>query len=270
MSEQIEELYETLKEKKDYYQQKALKLERKLLFAEERIKEIEHNEQRFAQFLQREKKLQLEIKALQEKMKEPRTEPAKFEQYESLLKRMGEELNEKESKLEFYRRKIQTLQEQVQQKTLIQTKRLHQKDEFPVRSYFDYTIILRKAPIIKGNFYLENDGETVIQNPIICFRMQPGHIFSLRGKQLIYEKNTVDAKDGQWLIVPSEEGKEGERWLMPLYTLQLAPKMHVSIDDVEITIPQEADGFIQIEAFVFDEQQKIARKAENQIRLSIP
>lgn len=271
MSENLEELYETLKSKKEYYQQKALMLERKLIYAEERVREVAEKEQKMKQWEMRETQLKQALEEAKKQREKKQVNKEKQNEYEDLLQRMEEELNQKEGKIEFYRMKIQSLQEQLQQKTLMQTKSLQvQEAQFDVYSYFDYTVILHDAPIIQANFYIENKGDKVIEQPMVCFRMKPGHIFSLHGKQIVYDPAIVENKEDKWLFVPSEQMEKGEIWLMPLAPVQLQKNSQIALTEIQIPIPKEADGFIEVEAFVYDDKKVNAKKAKNEIRLSIP
>lgn len=271
MGEKLEELYETLKSKKEYYQQKALMLERKLIYAEERVRDVAEKEQKIKQWEMREKQLEQALEEAKKQTEKKQINNEKQNEYEDLLQRMGEELNQKEGKIEFYRMKIQSLQEQLQQKILMQTKSLQVKEEkFDVYSYFDYTVILHDAPIIQSNFYIVNKGERVIDQLMVCFRMKPGHIFSLHGKQIVYDPKIVDNKEDKWLFVPSEKVEKGEIWLMPLSPVQLQKNSQMVLAEIQIPIPKEADGLIEVEALIYDDQKVNAKKAKNKIRLSIP
>lgn len=217
--------YTRLMSRKNFYRDKSLDLEQKVLFAdeqmtaleeklkqieglyEEKSKEYDELEASFADLESRYEQLKTAYGQSDEdpepvaQSEESDAEPGHTQQYEEriaqfekLLSEVQEELNEKDRQLEAYKSRVKSLEKRSSaQRTQVQpfqntaeTVRVGQK----VLAYFDYSLVLyeQNEAIIRGNFHIENVGEQPLRNPYLCFRFYPLDASTLKGKIISIEQ----------------------------------------------------------------------------------
>ncbi|MDN4523611.1 hypothetical protein [Fictibacillus fluitans] len=286
--------YDRLIARAEFYQEKSLALEKKLVFAEEQIETLEKevtDAVREAEFraLEADKaKLEEEVIQLREQMTRSKSEDyeKKVADYEDLLTTVQKEMNEKEVKLENSLQKIKALEKKLSlqgrpdpflKKAEDDEDSIFVKRDYECLCLFDYSMIMKEdlSGLIKGSFLIENTGLVPLHNPSICFRFQPNEANIIKGK--IYstenhETNQDNLSNYQWMFIDNDwstEAKErGEIWICPIRDLTIDPGEKAIIQDYLIPFKKEAIGNLTVEAFVFFNKQQYKVKAYNQIAIN--
>jgi hypothetical protein len=286
--------YERLISRVEYYKEKALDLEKKLVFAEETIERLENennSDQAVLLIDEKEKELvQLRAQAEELTKKLKRYQDHEMEKringYEELLKGIQIELNDKDQQIDLYQQRIKSMEkrlninrstEPVFQDTEVEERSVpRNQEEKNCMSYFDYSVIFtkQKTGFVRGSFHLENTGTLSLDNPYICFRFQPAEAAALKGKiiSLIASPSQDEMAQSIWMYMDNEwaaQAKDrGEIWICPLRETKLKSGEKLSLDDFQIPIKSRIDENITVEAFVYFHKQNFRAKAVNHIAIN--
>lgn len=286
--------YERLISRVEYYKEKALDLEKKLVFAEETIERLENennSDQAVLLIDEKEKELvQLRAQAEELSKKLKRYQDHEMEKringYEELLKGIQIELNDKDQQIDLYQQRIKSMEkrlninrssEPVFQDTEVEERFVpRSQEEKNCMSYFDYSVIFtkQKTGFVRGSFHLENTGTLSLDNPYICFRFQPAEAAALKGKiiSLIASPSQDEMAQSIWMYMDNEwaaQAKDrGEIWICPLRETKLKSGEKLSLDDFQIPIKSRIDENITVEAFVYFHKQNFRAKAVNHIAIN--
>ncbi|MGC4375453.1 hypothetical protein WD019_00740 [Fictibacillus sp. Mic-4] len=296
MNSQKERLsYDRLISRTQYYQEKTLDLERKLVFAEETIerlqselkaasreKELEEKEMEI-------QKLKVELENVYSQLNEAKkvNHEQRILDYEDLLSKIQVEINEKDQLLESYQQRIKGLEKRLNlrknvDRTLLNfpengSGTLVEKADFNSICYFNSSVIFNenRTGIIKGSFHMENTGIQPLENPYICFRFQPEEACILKGKIFSPELHTANSDqlanfgwmfmDNEWANAAKERG---EIWICPIQETKILPGESLAVQDFQIPFKKDIDHNIIVEAFVFYNKQQYKVKAVNHIAVN--
>jgi hypothetical protein len=287
--------YERLISRVEYYKEKALELEKKLLFAEETMEQLE-NENNINDSLRLIQEKEQEINHLRKQVEDLSKKLNRFEEhelekrmkgYEELLSSIQQELNDKDQQIELYQQRIKSMEkrlninrsaepvfEETEQES--ETTVPRNKNELNCMCYFDYSVIFTKdrKGFVRGSFYLENTGTETLENPYVCFRFQPAESSAIKGKiiSLIASPTQDEMLQSIWMYMDNdwaEQAKErGEIWICPLRETKFKSGDRLSLDDFQIPIKSKIDENITVEAFVYFHKQKYRAKAINHIAIN--
>lgn len=287
--------YERLISRVEYYKEKALELEKKLVFAEETIEQLENEKNindslRLIEEKEREiDHLRKQVEDLSKKLKrmEEHEMEKRMKGYEELLSSIQQELNDKDQQIELYQQRIKSMEkrlninrsaepvfEETEQES--ETTVPRNKNELNCMCYFDYSVIFTKERkgFVRGSFYLENTGTETLENPYVCFRFQPAESSAIKGKiiSLIASPTQDEMLQSIWMYMDNdwaEQAKErGEIWICPLRETKFKSGDRLSLDDFQIPIKSKIDENITVEAFVYFHKQKYRAKAVNHIAIN--
>jgi prefoldin subunit 5 len=287
--------YERLISRVDYYKEKALDLEKKLVFAEETIERLENemnSEQTLLLLEQKEKELQglrSEVEELNKKLK--RLEDHELEKritgYEELLKNIQDEMNDKDQQIDLYQQRIKSMEKRIninrtaepvfeETEEDVSKSEAQNKEGINCQGYFDYSVIFTKEKkgFIRGSFYIENTGTETLENPYICFRFQPAEACALKGKiiSLMASPTQDEMNQSVWMYMDNdwaEKAKErGEIWICPLRETKFKRGDKLTIEDFQIPFKTHIDENITVEAFVYFHKQNYRTKAVNHIAVN--
>ncbi|WHY74244.1 hypothetical protein [Fictibacillus enclensis] len=286
--------YDRLIARAEFYQEKSLALEKKLVFAEEQIETLEkevNNAAREAEFQALDAhRARLEEEVIQLREQLAHAQSVDYEKrvadYENLLTAVQKEINEKEVKLENSMQKIKALEKKLSlhgrpdpflKKAEDEEDSIFVKRDYECLCLFDYSMIMKEdlSGLIKGSFLIENTGIVSLHNPSICFRFQPNEANVLKGKIYSTENNETNQDNlanYQWMFIDNDWSKEakerGELWICPIRDLSIDPGEKAVIQDYLIPFKKEAIGNLTIEAFVFFNKQQYKVKALNHIAIN--
>ncbi|MFC7371836.1 hypothetical protein ACFQPF_09110 [Fictibacillus iocasae] len=289
--------YERLISRTEYYKEKALDLEKKLLFAEEQIEKLESDLQQNgnAELVETKEKelthLKAEMEELEYKLK--RSENVELEKrisgYEELLSKIQLELNEKDQQIDLYQQRIKSMEKRLNINRMLEPvlagedaagaaheTSAKEKEEVRCTSYFDYSVIFteEKNGFIRGSIHMENTGLQPITNPHICFRFLPAEAAAMKGKilSLLSNPSAEEIGQSQWMYMDNEwaaSAKDrGELWICPLKETVLAPGGQLSLNDFQIPFKKQIDNNITVEAFLYFHKQNYKTKAVNHIAVN--
>jgi hypothetical protein len=287
--------YERLISRVEYYKEKALDLEKKLVFADEKIERLENesNENQSLQLIEQQESellsLRDQVEALTKKLN--RFKDHEMEKrvngYEELLKSIQEELNNKDQQIDLYQQRIKSMEKRINinrssepvfeedvQESEPGVPR--KKEGMGCLSYFDYSVIFtkEKTGFVRGTFYLENTGTDTLENPYICFRFQPAEASAIKGKiiSLIASPSQAEMSQSVWMFMDNEWAEQakdrGEIWICPLRETKLKSGDKLSLDDFQIPFRSKIDENITVEAFVYFNKQNYRVKALNHIAIN--
>lgn len=287
--------YERLISRVEYYKDKALDLEKKLMFAEETIERLE-SEGNLNESLQVIEEKEKELENLRTQVEElsyklNRLEEHEMEKrmkgYEELLSSIQEELNEKDQQIDLYQQRIKSMEKRINinrsSEPVFDEADLEEKENVPrnkeelnCMSYFDYSVIFtqEKTGFVRGSFYIENTGTNTLENPYICFRFQPAEAAAIKGKiiSLIASPTQDEMSQSLWMYMDNEwaeKAKErGEIWICPLRETRLKSGERITLDDFQIPVRSKIDENITVEAFVYFHKQNFRAKALNHIAVN--
>jgi SMC interacting uncharacterized protein involved in chromosome segregation len=292
MNPQKEMSYDRLASRTKYYQEKSLQLEKKLLFAEEKIEQLEQdlkealeNDELNGKLQQKEEELEnyhQEVHRLKVQLSESNQSAManKIKGFEELLETIEIEINEKEKQIESYKNKIKSLEKRVKVHNNAPEGKPSEeieKGNLQLTAYFNHSLICKNESsyVIHGSFHMTNNGMDILENPLICFRFQPIDYTNLKGKiSSIEQSNIADDKQEslQWVYIENEWAKEarerGEVWVTSMHDLKIIPNQTVSLSDFQIPIKKQFEDSIIIEAFVYFKNQEYRSRAMNQIALN--
>jgi hypothetical protein len=287
--------YDRLISRVEYYKEKALDLEKKLVFAEETIERLE-SEVNSSDSLHIIEEKERELTALRDQMKKLNHQVQKLEEhelekriksYEELLSSIQEELNDKDQQIDLYQQRVKSMEKRINinrtSEPLLEENGVdltetepRNKEELNCICYFDHSVIFTKARtgFVRGSFYIENTGTKTLDNPYICFRFQPAESLAIKGKiiSLIASPTKDEMTQSIWMYMDNEwaeKAKErGEIWICPLRETQLKYGDRISLDDFQIPIKSKIDENITVEAFVYYHKQNFRAKAVNHIAIN--
>ncbi|MED1862796.1 hypothetical protein P4V41_04970 [Fictibacillus nanhaiensis] len=286
--------YERLISRVDYYKDKALDLEKKLVFAEETIEKLEsetNNDRSLKIIEENEKELQglrKQVEELTRKLKrlEEHEMEKRMQSYEELLKSIQDEMNDKDQQINLYQQRIKSMEKRInlnrtsepvlEELDTEQNAEPQKKEGLNSACYFDYSVIFTKDKkgFIRGSFFIENTGTETLENPYICFRFQPAEACALKGKiiSLIASPSQEEMTQSIWMYMDNEwaeKAKErGEMWICPLRETKFKSGDKLSLDDFKIPFKSGIDENITVEAFVYFHKQNYRTKAVNHIAIN--
>ncbi|MBY6036283.1 hypothetical protein KUV80_06450 [Fictibacillus nanhaiensis] len=287
--------YERLISRVEYYKEKALDLEKKLVFAEETIERlesetntndslavIEEKEKELIQLRSQVGDLTNKINRFQEHEMEKR-----MKSYEELLSTIQEELNDKDQQIDLYQQRIKSMEKRLninrspepvfdESEPEAENMKPRNKEKLNCMSYFDYSVIFTKdnKGFVKGSFYLENTGTQILENPYVCFRFHPAEASALKGKiiSLMASPSQDEMSQSIWMYMDNEwatKAKDrGEIWICPLRETKFKSGDRLSLDDFQIPVRSKIDENITVEAFVYFHKQNFRVKAVNHIAIN--
>jgi hypothetical protein len=287
--------YERLISRVEYYKEKALDLEKKLLFAEESIDRLENetNTQDSLLIIEQKDKelstLQEEVKKLTAKIQKLNDSDyeKKIKGYDELLNSIQEEINDKDQQIDLYQQRIKSMEKRINinrtSEPVLETDESEPseadeniKKELNCISYFDYSVIFThdRTGFIRGSFYIENIGSKTLDNPYICFRFQPAEAIALKGKiiSLLASPTQEEMSQSIWMYMDNEWAdkarERGEIWICPLRETRQKSGERIALTDFQIPIKSKIDETITVEAFVYYHKQNYRAKAVNHIAVN--
>ncbi|ANX12090.1 hypothetical protein ABE41_008730 [Fictibacillus arsenicus] len=283
--------YDRLISRVEYYKEKALDLEKKLVFAEETIEKLEMNNSLQVIEKQEEEIIQLrkQVEELTKKLNrlDVQEMEKRLQSYEDLLKTIQDELNDKDQQIDQYQQRIKSMEKRLNinrtsepviegSESSSNTKESRILEGTSCISYFDYSVILTKdkTGFVRGSFYIENTGTDALDNPYICFRFQPAESAALKGKivSLISGPTQDELTQFTWMFMDNEWAEQakdrGEIWVCPLRETKLSSGERLSLNDFQIPIKSKIDNNIMVEAFVYFHKQNYNAKAVNHIAIN--
>ncbi|MGM7700962.1 hypothetical protein ACSVDE_04495 [Pseudalkalibacillus sp. Hm43] len=292
MNPQKEISYDRLVSRTKYYQEKSLQLEKSLLFAEEKIEQLEQelktaleNDDLQKELEEKVRELEnyrIEVQQLNEKLSQSNLSAMtkKIQSFEELLGTIEQEMNEKEKQVESYKNKIRSLERRMKVQNNapeeISSEQV-EKENLQLTAYFNHSLICKNESsyVIHGSLHMTNYGLEQLDNPLICFRFQPIDYTNLKGKISSLEQSNLpeDKQDSlQWVYIENEWAKEarerGEIWVAPMHDLFIPPNHTVSLTDFQIPIKKQFEDSIVVEAFIYFKEQEYRARAMNQIALN--
>ncbi|MCF6409143.1 hypothetical protein [Pseudalkalibacillus salsuginis] len=294
MNSQKELSYDRLASRTKFYQEKSLELEKKLVFAEDKIDQLElqlkealENDELERQLEAKENKvnqLQSELDQLKNEVSLSNLQAMeqKVEGFEELLEAIEKELNEKEKQIESYKSKIKSLEKRVKvqkytpEEVETEPEEKEQAD-YQLSSYFNYSVICKdkESYVIHGSFHMTNTGEKPLENPLLCFRFQPADYTNLKGKINSLDQGSInpETKENiQWVYVDNDWAEEaksrGEIWIASMYDFQIPVSRTISLTDFQIPIQKQFEDSVVVEAFVYFQKEDYRARAMNQISIN--
>ncbi|MDQ1003600.1 hypothetical protein QFZ28_004000 [Neobacillus niacini] len=149
-----------------------------------------------------------------------------------------------------------------------------------VEAFFDYQILFDRNKnskiIVFGNLIIKNTGNTVLQNPIICFQLSPKGNVNFTGQ--LVPPNIAETRG----VVNSEKGwkymyddwfqqaeEKGEIWICPIKSINILPGQKESFQNFQISlVKEENQQNLKVEGYVYFQEQGLQYKANNRITLS--
>ncbi|WP_062231467.1 hypothetical protein [Fictibacillus sp. FJAT-27399] len=287
--------YDRLIARAQFYQEKSLELEKKLVFAEELIEKLEKeaadsSKDTEIQALEAERvRLTEEVAHLKNELGQAKSidYDKRAADYEALLAEVQKEINDKENKLDLSQQKIRALEKKLslqgrpdpfmKKAEEDEEENIFVKKDYECLCLFDYSIIMNEnqSGFIKGSFIIENTGLITLQNPSVCLRFNPGEANVLKGKIYSSENHEVNQDNlanFHWMFIDNDwaqEAKErGEIWICPIREMTIEPGEKSVIQDYQIPFKKEIIGNLTVEAFVFFNKQQYKVKAANQISIN--
>lgn len=288
--------YDRLIARAQFYQEKSLESEKKLVFAEEQIEKLENelkDSLRESEFQAKEEEL-LSLKGEVEELRKQleKVKSIDYEKrvadYEALLSSVQKEINEKESKLDLSQQKIRALEKKLslngrpdpfmkQVDDPRDEENIFVKRDYESLCLFDYSMIMNdhQSGIIKGSFIIENTGIIPLVNPSVCLRFNSPEANVIKGKiysNELHETNSDNLASFHWMFIDNDWAKEakerGETWICPIRELVIEPGEKAVIQDYQIPFKKEVIGSLTVEAFVFFNKQQYKVKAANHIAIN--
>ncbi|MFC0189084.1 hypothetical protein ACFFJY_12350 [Fictibacillus aquaticus] len=289
--------YERLISRTEYYKEKALDLEKKLLFAEEQIEKLENdlNTNGNIKTLELKEKelaqLKTDLEDLQYKLRLSQADELekRIKGYEDLLGKIQIELNEKDQQIDLYQQRVKSMEKRMSINRMLEpsfegsmqtagdnTAAGAVKEDFRCTGYFDYSVIFteEKNGFIRGSFTLENTGVQPLSNPHICFRFLPAEAAAMKGKilSMISNPSAEEIGQSQWMYMDNDwaaEAKDrGELWVCPLKETVLLQGARISLNDFQIPFKKQIDNHITVEAFVYFHKENYKIRAANHIAVN--
>ncbi|WP_221563917.1 hypothetical protein [Alkalihalobacillus sp. TS-13] len=294
MNSQKELSYDRLASRTKFYQEKSLELEKKLLFAEDKIDQLEQQLKEALENDELERNLELkenevdqlqkEISTLKQQLSESNLQSMekKMKGFEDLLETIEKEINEKEKQIESYKSKIKSLEKRVKVQKYtpedIGTGAEEIKQaEYQLSAFFNYSVICKSEDsfVIHGSFHMTNTGVKPLENPLLCFRFQPADYTNLKGKISSLEQSNINSESKetiQWVYLDNDWAKEarsrGEIWVASMYDLQIPVNHTISLSDFQIPIQKQFEDSVIVEAFVYFQNEDYRARAKNQISIN--
>lgn len=295
--------YSRLVTRTKYFQEKSLELEKELIFAHDQVSALKGKLSSMEESDKERIHLKKELEQLQEDIERKTKENVakiveiekrsavqestksylnKIKGYETLLAEMQIDINEKDKLINHLQGKIKNLEKRA--KFLTKPNEVDgdtestDVDESYAVAYFNTSVILNgeNSFIIRGSLQIENCGTRKLHNPIICFRFNPPNVAVLKGKIFPIDEAETRSKSNseqtQWVFTEHdwlEKAKEsGEIWVAPLHPVTLLPGEQIGFDSFQIPIKSEFKESINIEGFVYFQQDNYRIKVSNQIAVS--
>ncbi|MCM3568571.1 hypothetical protein [Neobacillus mesonae] len=154
------------------------------------------------------------------------------------------------------------------------------KKNFDTEVFFDYQVIFdgsrTEKILLYGNLFIKNTGESVLRNPIICFRTTPKGNINFSGQLVppnVAETLGVLNSEKGWKFMYEDwfqqVEEKGEIWVCPIKPLEILPGQIESFQNFRINlVKEENQQNLKVEGFVFFQEQGLEYKANNSISLS--
>ena len=146
--------------------------------------------------------------------------------------------------------------------------------------FFDYQVIFdrnrNEKVLLFGNFIIKNTGESVLHNPVICFRTTPKGNINFSGQLVppnVVETIGVLNSENGWKYMYDDwfqqMEEKGEIWICPIKPLEIPPERIETFQNFRIKLVKDEDQQnLKIEGYVFFQEQDLKYKANNSISLS--
>ncbi len=233
-----------------FYKEKALKLEKELIFSQEQVTAMQariedlnekllSNEENQSENISLQEELNQSKVALKEKVEqekallerietlEAKTESddvARFEEkivgYETLLQEVERTINGKEKELTVLKKRLEQFENQSRRSASLSLMDLQKAEknsdgthtiQSTAISYSDHAVIfLKDSCLIRGDFVIENLGSNTLFSPSVCFKLNPIDAISLRGKLALNEGSILEGDSNEWSIVQNDWSEEAK------------------------------------------------------------
>lgn len=292
-----------LMQRESFYKAKALRIEKDLIFANEKIDQLEASIQELIQqeskaSLQKEKDFEkfhqeiqdltnrLQDEALTNKNREAEllkeieklktdiaeTKPNQIMEeritaYERLLTEIQETINEKEREVIIYKARLELFEKRLKQQNAFATVDLNEMEASPPSQvipkkavfYLEHALIFTEdGCLIRGEGVIENVGTEKLDTPLLCFRISPLDVVTLKGKIQLRETTKdliVRGLDTNWTLIDNDwanKAKEREEiWLAPDRPISLESTEQLRIPDLQFSINRKYCKHVTIEGFIY-------------------
>lgn len=148
-------------------------------------------------------------------------------------------------------------------------------------SYFDYNVLPNRKLdkyTVKADFFIKNTGTAVLENPKLCFRVDPHDRVEIGGQILPPEMSELFSLQGQtgaqgwqyagkdWLEKAYETG---EYWIESIQPLQMAPGETIKVEGVQFSIESlDEQTAATIVGFVYVEGENLQIQSQNKILIT--
>ncbi|OIU72129.1 hypothetical protein [Rossellomorea aquimaris] len=147
--------------------------------------------------------------------------------------------------------------------------------------YFDYNLIPNRKTekyTIKADFIIKNTGNVVLNNPKICFRVDPPEKIEIGGQILPPEMSEIFSVQGEmgaegwkysgkdWL---EKAYSTGEYWIEPIQGMELHPGETTGIEGIQFTVDNLSEQETStILGFVYFEEENLQLSSNNKIMIT--
>ncbi len=147
--------------------------------------------------------------------------------------------------------------------------------------FFDYNLIPNRKTekyTIKADFIIKNTGNAVLNNPKICFRVDPPEKIEIGGQILPPEMSEIFSVQGEmgaegwkysgkdWL---EKAYSTGEYWIEPIQGMELHPGETTGIEGIQFTVDNLGEQETSIIlGFVYFEEENLQLSSNNKIMIT--
>ncbi|MFS3929506.1 hypothetical protein ACR3I8_07635 [Priestia flexa] len=151
-----------------------------------------------------------------------------------------------------------------------------------VISYFQHSVLLptpdEEEMMILGNAIITNQTSKPLTSPVICLKVKPHENVALIGKivdEKEIEDSTIPPSAIQWKYAHPKWRErikqEGEYWIRPTRSAQLAPNQPLRFESFQLLVPKElSSSFVIVEGYFYSEEWKQGIPFLNKIVLTLP
>lgn len=273
----------------------SMLMRQKLIHYKSELKNYENQIRQLERALDREKENSLFWKNKHAEAYSINDKDTELEELEKELYQLKNEYSEQaiiiESLKERISRKQPIIEEKVVEKIIekpvekVVEKRVEVKvDRFQatdVISYFQHSVLMPtpdEEMMILGNAVVMNQTGKPLVSPVICLKVKPQENVSLTGKvvdESEIEASNLPASALQWQYAhPKWREKikqDGEYWIRPTRSAQLAPNQPMRFESFQLLIPKELNSsFVIVEGYFYSEEWKQGIPFLNKIVLTLP
>jgi dephospho-CoA kinase len=147
--------------------------------------------------------------------------------------------------------------------------------------FFDYNLIPNRKTekyTIKADFIIKNTGNVVLNNPKVCFRVDPHEKIEIGGQILPPEMSEIFSMQGEmgaegwkysgkdWL---EKAYSTGEYWIEPIQGMELHPEETTGIEGIQFTVDNLSEQETStILGFVYFEEENLQLSSNNKIMIT--